>query len=135
MRLTHFHCISRSHTWLSVSHSFLTAQNIYGGLGSRLMVLACKQRTAYRSLESRCQAAWIRGYAYLSLSRSHLASFPGRFFSKRTEGRKRGLVLIVSGRGYRYRKLHCKSDRLCAKLIHFIQSPLASSRRGCVVVH
>ncbi len=39
----------------------------------------------------------IRIYSKL---RRGLASFPGHFFSKRTEGRKRGLVLIVSGRGY-----------------------------------
>ncbi len=30
----------------------------------------------------------------------NLTLFPGRFFSKRRDGRNRGLVLIVSGRGY-----------------------------------
>ncbi len=42
---------------------------------------------------------------------SCLASFQGRFFSKKTEGRKRGLVLIVYGCGYRYHKLHRKTCR------------------------
>ncbi len=40
-----------------------------------------------------------------------IASFPGRFFSKVTLGRLLGLVFIVSGCGYRYRKMHRKTCR------------------------
>ncbi len=58
-----------------------------------------------------------------------LASFPGRFFSKWTEGRKRGLVLIVSGRGYHYRKLHHKT---CRKTDWLGIANIVTSRRGCV---